>query len=172
MNRLKKFGVSMRKSWMLHLMALPAVACVVIFSYVPMVGIVMAFQKIDLSMGPFTSPWVGFENFEFLFKSKDIWIITRNTILYNVVFIVLNLVLSMGLAMIISELRWKRTAKTLQTMLIMPHFLSSVAISMAVYAFLRPENGFVNSLLDLGRFNWYGYDGKEYWPSRIRARCW
>lgn len=162
--RFQKFLVSMKKHWMLHLMALPAIAAVLLFSYVPMTGIVMAFQKMDFRFGPFTSPWVGLSNFEFLFASKDVWLITRNTILYNVVFIVLNLVLSMGLAMIISELRWKRTAKTLQTMLIMPYFLSIVAISMAVYAFLRPENGFVNSVLGLGKFNWYGFDGKPFWP--------
>lgn len=164
MKQLKKFWISMKKHWMLHLMALPALASVFIFTYMPMTGIVMAFQKIDLSKGAFTSPWVGLENFEFLFASKDSWEIMRNTVLYNVVFIVLGLVLSMGLAMIISELRARRTAKTLQTMLIMPHFLSIVAVSMAVYAFLKPENGFINATFGLGRFNWYGFDGKPYWP--------
>lgn len=164
MSKLKKFFVDMKKHWMLHLMALPAVAAVVIFTYVPMGGIVMAFQQMDLSKGPFTSPWVGLDNFKFLFASKDVWNITRNTILYNAVFIFLGLVLSMGLAMLISELRWKRCAKTLQTMLIMPHFLSIVAVSMAVYAFLKPENGFINSFFELGRFNWYGYQGKKWWP--------
>ena len=162
--KFQKFCTSMRKHWMLSLMALPAVLCSVLFAYVPKVGILMAFQKIDLQKGPYTSPWVGLKNFEFLFASKDAWEITRNTVAYNVVFLVLNLVLAMGLAMIISELRWKRTAKTLQTMLIMPHFLSITAISMALYAFLRPEGGFVNSFFELGRFNWYGYEGKPYWP--------
>ena len=98
MSKLKKFFIDMKKHWMLHLMALPAVAAVVIFTYVPMGGIVMAFQQMDLSKGPFTSPWVGLDNFKFLFASKDVWDITRNTILYNAVFIFLGLVLSMGLA--------------------------------------------------------------------------
>lgn len=162
--KLQRFWISMKKSWMLHLMALPAVLAVIIWSYIPKVGILMAFQKIDLQKGPYTSPWVGLKNFEFLFASKDIWEITRNTVLYNGTFIVLTLILSMSFALIISELRWKRTAKTLQTMLIMPHFLSMVAIAMAVYAFLRPEGGFINATFDLGRFNWYGYEGKPYWP--------
>ena len=162
--KFQKFMTSMKKSWMLHLMALPAVIAVIIWSYIPKVGILMAFQKIDLSRGPYTSPWVGLKNFEFLFASKDIWEITRNTVLYNGTFIFLTLILSLSFAMIISELRWKRTAKTLQTMLIMPHFLSMVAIAMAVYAFLRPEGGFINSTFNLGRFNWYGFEGKPYWP--------
>lgn len=162
--KFQKFMVSMKKNWMLHLMALPAMLAVVIFDWIPKVGILMAFQKIDLSKGPYTSPWVGLKNFEFLFASKDAWEITRNTVFYNATFLVLTLVLSMGFAMIISELRWKRTAKTLQTMLIMPHFLSIVAVSMAVYAFLRPEGGFVNSLFGLGRFNWYGFEAVSYWP--------
>ena len=163
-SKFQKFWISMKENWMLHLMALPAVIAIIVFSYIPKVGILMAFQKIDLSKGPYTSPWVGLKNFEFLFASSDAWEITRNTVLYNAVFLVLNLVLAMGFAMIISELRWKRTAKTLQTMLIMPHFLSIVAVSMAVYAFLRPEGGFINSTFGLGRFNWYGYEGKPYWP--------
>lgn len=163
-SKFQKFWISMRKNWMLHLMALPAVAAVVVFNYVPMTGIVMAFQKMDFRYGPFEGLWVGLENFKFLFASSEIWEVTRNTILYNAVFIFLGIVLPMGLAMLMSELVWKRTAKTLQTMLIMPHFLSIVAVSMAVYAFLRPENGFVNTVFNLGRFNWYGYEGKPFWP--------
>lgn len=149
------------RHWRLHLMALPAIAALLIFSYIPLSGLVMAFQKLDLKKGIFKSPWVGLKNFEFLFTTSDAWIITRNTVLYNLVFIVLGMFFAVVLAMLMSELTWKRWSKTLQTVLIMPHFLSMVAVSMVVYAFFSPTNGFVNSVLG-EQINWYGK--QEIWP--------
>ena len=160
-NGLKRFW----KFRELHLMALPAVLALIVFSYLPMAGLVMAFQRLNLKKGIFSSPWVGLDNFKFLFATTDAWIITRNTVLYNVVFIVLGLFLSVLLALVMNELVWKRLSKVLQTMMIMPHFLSSVVISMAVFAFLSPTNGFVNAVLkSLGQqpVDWYAV--KEPWP--------
>lgn len=154
-----------RKHWRLWLMALPAILSLFVFNYVPMGGLVMAFQRLDFRKGIFTSPFVGLDNFKFLFATQDAWTITRNTVLYNVTFIVLGLFLSVLLALIISELTCKRYAKTLQTIYIMPHFLSMVVLSTVLYAFLSPTNGFVNSLLEkLGRdpINWYNW--KTPWP--------
>lgn len=165
MNRVKHFGLDVRKHWMLWLMAMPAVLCLIIFNYIPMVGLVMAFQDLDFAKGIFTSPFIGFKNFEFLFASTDAWIVTRNTILYNVVFIVLNLFLSVGLAIIMHELTCVRYSKVLQTIYIMPHFLSMVVVATIVYAFLSPTSGFLNSILaefGIGRINWYAK--KEAWP--------
>lgn len=149
------------RHWRLHLMALPAITALVIFNYIPLSGYVMAFQKLDLKKGIFKSPWVGLKNFEFLFTTSDAWIITRNTVLYNLVFIVLGMFFAVVLAVLMSELTWKRWSKTLQTVLIMPHFLSMVAVSMVVYAFFSPTNGFINSVLG-EQVNWYGK--KEIWP--------
>ena len=165
MNRVKHFGLDVRKHWMLWLMAMPAVLCLIIFNYIPMVGLVMAFQDLDFAKGIFTSPFIGFKNFEFLFASTDAWIVTRNTILYNVVFIVLNLFLSVGLAIIMHELTCVRYSKVLQTIYIMPHFLSMVVVATIVYAFLSPTSGFLNSILaefGISRINWYAK--KEAWP--------
>lgn len=160
-NGLKRFW----KFRELHLMALPAVLALLVFSYLPMAGLVMAFQRLDLKKGIFSSPWVGLDNFKFLFATSDAWIITRNTVLYNVVFIVLGLFFSVLLALVMNELLWKRLSKTLQTMIIMPYFLSMVVVSMAVYAFLNPTNGYVNSLLkDLGMQTVDWYSVKEAWP--------
>ena len=155
----------MRKHWMLYLMVAPAVFALFIFNYLPMAGLVMAFQKLDFKKGIFTSPWVGLDNFKFLFSTSDAWIITRNTVCYNVTFIVLNLVLSVGLALIMNELTCKRHSKVLQTMYIMPHFLSTVVISTIVYAFLSPMDGLVNSIIEANggnQVNWYAQ--KAVWP--------
>lgn len=161
----KKMTRNIKKYWMLHLMAAPAVLALLVFNYMPMTGLVMAFQRLDLKKGIFSSPWVGFDNFKFLFATTDAWIITRNTILYNVAFILTELFFAVLLALVFSELTCKRYAKALQTVFIMPHFLSMVAVSMVVFAFLSPTNGFVNSTLkQLGEkpVNWY--NTKEVWP--------
>ncbi len=146
-------------------MAAPALIAILIFSYVPMIGLVMAFQKLDFSKGLFNSPFVGLNNFKFLFATTDAWIITRNTIVYNVVFIILNLVCSITLAIIMNELTHRLWSKVLQTVFIMPYFLSMVIVAVIVYAFLSPSNGFVNGLLvEFGAnpVNWYAE--KKAWP--------
>ncbi len=162
---LESLKKEIRKHWILYLMVAPAVLTLFIFNYLPMGGLVMAFQKLDFKKGIFTSPWVGLENFKFLFSTSDAWIITRNTVCYNVAFIVLNLVISVGLALIINELTCKLHSKVLQTMYIMPHFLSMVVISTIVYAFLSPTDGLVNSIIKASggtAVNWYAQ--KSVWP--------
>ncbi|MDD6215120.1 MAG: ABC transporter permease subunit [Firmicutes bacterium] len=116
--------------------------------------------------GILKSPWVGFKNFEFLFNSSDTYIITRNTICYNLVFIFLGLIISVGLAILLNEIKNKILSKTYQTILIMPYFLSFVVVSYLVYAFLNTENGFINkqiiSALGMDAKVWY-VDPKP-WP--------
>lgn len=149
-------------------MILPAVAAIFIFNYLPMAGLVMAFQKQDYAAGLFRGEWVGLKNFEFLFATQDAWIITRNTVLYNVVFIILGNILTISLALILSEMLFKRLAKTVQTIYIMPHFLSMVVLSAVLFAFLSPDHGFVNNLLvSLGKepIDWYNTKGP--WPYLI-----
>lgn len=163
----KQLGVvrEFKKNWMLYSMAVPAVTLIFIFQYLPMIGIVMAFQDLDYSKGLFTSPWVGFQNFEFLFNSSMIMDITRNTVLYNVVFIIVNTTLAIGLALVINELCNKTFAKIIQTILIMPYFLSTVVLAMIVYAFLAYEYGFANNILGVFGIdpqNWYNMP--EFWP--------
>jgi len=154
-----------RKQWMLWLMVLPGILYVLIFNYLPMAGIVMAFQQLDLRKGVLTSPFVGFDNFKFLFASTDAWIITRNTVLYNAAFIVTKMFYSVGLAVIIHELRNKRFAKISQTILIMPYFLSVVVVATIVFAFLSPASGFVNSFLQqMGKSQVIWYNERSFWP--------
>ncbi len=152
---------------MLHIMAMPGFLALVIFAYLPMLGLIMAFQEMDYSKGILGSPLVGFKNFEFLFATKDSWRITRNTVCYNVVFIIVNMALAIILSLILSELRSRILAKTVQTVFMMPHFLSATVISIIVFAFLSPTNGFVNTILVrffgwAPRHNWY--QDKSIWP--------
>ena len=163
----KKLGIvrEAKKNWMLYSMAVPAVVLIFIFQYLPMIGIVMAFQDLDYNAGLFTSPWVGLKNFEFLFASPMILDITRNTVIYNVVFIIVNTSLAIGLALVINELTNKTFAKIIQTIIIMPYFLSTVVLAMIVYAFLAYEYGFANNFLEIFGIdpqNWY--NEPNFWP--------
>jgi len=145
-------------------MAAPALIVVFLFKYVPMAGLVMAFQRLNFKKGIFSSPFVGFDNFKFLFTTTDAWVITRNTILYNAAFIVLEMVLAVALAIIMSELTCKLYSKVLQTVFIMPHFLSMVVVATIVYAFLAP-NGFINGFLTAGGSNPINfYSERGVWP--------
>ena len=93
------------------------------------------------------SDWSGLKNFEFLFKSNDLFVILRNTILYNVAFIVLGMFLSVGLAILISLLHSKRKSKVYQTLMFFPYFMSWVVVAYFLDAFLNQDNGLINSML-------------------------
>ena len=112
-----------------------------------------------------SSEWVGFNNFKFLFNSKDAYTITRNTILYNGGFIILGLIFSVGIAIIFSELRSKKMVKIYQTTMLFPYFLSWVIISFFVDAFLNPGKGLLNNLLHNPNINFYTV--VSFWPAFI-----
>ncbi len=142
----------------LLLMALPGIFLFIIFKYLPMFGVVLAFKQFNVSKGIFGSPWHGLENFKFLFRSTDAWLITRNTIGYNIIFIILGIIIPVFIAIVLSEIRGRRVAKLYQTIFIMPHFLSWVVVSFIAFAFLNADKGFINNLL--GNFgidpvSWY-----------------
>lgn len=165
---LDKFIRHMRNNWMLHVMALPAVICVILFNYLPMAGLVMAFQNYKVNLGIFGSEFVGLDNFKFLFAGSDAWTITRNTVLYNVVFILLGTFCAVGLSIILNEMYFKKIGKVLQTIFIMPNFLSISVIALIVFAFLSVNNGYVNSLLTQNGHDivsWY--TTKEIWPALL-----
>ena len=155
----------------LSILALPTTVWYALFVYLPMFGIIIAFKDYSLSEGKgfigslIDSPWVGFKNFEYFFNLRDFPMILRNTILYNLVFIVLDLVLPVGLAIMINNLYSKRASKTYQTLMFMPHFMSWVVVSYFVYAFLVTDKGLLNSLIRaLGGENIGWYTTGKYWP--------
>ena len=137
----------------LSILALPTTVWYALFCYLPMFGLVLAFKNYKISAGKsfvyslFHSEWAGLDNFSFFLKSNQFATILRNTLLYNIVFIILGIVLPVGLAIMINNIYSKRKSKTYQTMMFLPHFMSWVVISYFVYAFLSPDRGLMNSIL-------------------------
>ena len=164
----------------LVLMAVPGMLWMIFFFYIPVMANVVAFKNFHISADGFLaslreSPWVGWENFKFLFSSDQAFLITKNTILYNVAFILLNLLISVVFAIIMSELRNKRLVKVYQTMSLLPYFLSWVIISYFVYAFLSPDKGIFNQWIT-GHggeaVNWYMNRniGRLSWCSLVHGK--
>jgi putative aldouronate transport system permease protein len=152
------------------LMVLPGAIWLILFFYIPVTGNIVAFKNFQYSDGGFikslvNSPWVGFDNFKFLFSSNNAYLITRNTVLYNSAFIILGTLFAVFIAIVLSELRSRKMKKIYQTSMLFPYFLSWVIISYFVYAFLSPDKGLLNSMLThLGgkEINWY--TEPKYWP--------
>lgn len=153
----------------LTLLALPTFIWYILFSFLPMFGMIIAFKNFKIS-GNFisnviNSSWVGFKNFEFLFKSNDAWIILRNTIGYNIIFIILGIVLPVMFAIMISLLHSRKASKVYQTMMFLPYFLSWVVVSAVGWAFFSFDKGILNQfLVGIGHdaVNWYMEP--QYWP--------
>lgn len=154
------------KSLPLFLLAVPGLLYFLINSYIPMVGIFIAFKDVNFAKGIFASEWVGLDNFSFLFQTKDAWIMTRNTLLYNLAFIVLGTICSIFIAILMYELVKKLYSKFLMAGLILPNLISMVVLSLLVFAFLNAENGFINKSIlapfGLDELNWYAEP--KYWP--------
>lgn len=155
----------MRRSIPIYLMALPGLFYLFINNYMPMPGIVLAFKNYKARKGIYGSPWAGLKNFKYLFATSDAFIITRNTICYNLVFILVNTIAAIAVAIILSELTG-RLKKAYQSVILLPYLLSAVIVSYLVFAFLSPENGFINNsiLESLGKEPVSWYQETKYWP--------
>ena len=153
----------------LDFMAIPGMLYFVINNYIPMVGIAIAFKKIDYSKGILGSPWVGFDNFKMLFQSNgnfftsNAWIITRNTLLYNLVFILLGVLTGVIVGICLAGITNSLLQKFFQTSILLPQLISYVIVAYIVYAFLSNETGLVNHLLGEARAVNF-YSEKKYWP--------
>ena len=143
-------------------MALPAFLILFFIMYVPMAGLVMAFKNFDYTLGIWKSPWNGIDNFKFLLASKATFVtMTRNTLLYYVVFTALGTFLNVVLAIAIDQFVFKKMAKTMQTIMIIPVFISYAAVQFIVYAFISTDTGIINHAMDSNiRF----YSVASYWP--------
>ena len=166
---------ALKEYWPLYLMMLPALLYLLINNYIPMAGMVIAFKKLNFAKGIWASPWAGLKNFKFLFASKDAWIITRNTLLYNVAFILVNMVVGIAIAILITEVRNTKLKKVYQSAILLPFLMSMVILSYIVYALLSAENGLVNNsilpLFHIDSIQWY--QEPKYWPAiLIIANCW
>lgn len=155
------------KRWLpLYLMMAPGLIYIFINNYIPMFGTIIAFKHINYQKGIWGSDWVGLKNFKFLFATNDAWVITRNTLLYNLAFIVINTVVGIILAIFICDVVSKKLKKLYQSAVLLPYLMSIVIISYIVFAFLSTENGMVNNslLIPFGKnpISWYAEP--KYWP--------
>lgn len=160
----------------LFFLSLPTTIWFILFCYVPMFGILIAFKKYKVAPGKgflwsliYNSKWCGLDNFKFLFTSnaKTTIAMFRNTLGYNIVFIILGMIIPVSLAILISHLYSKKLAKVCQTMVFLPHFLSWVVVGYFVYAFLATQEGLVNNILinfGLEPIKWYQKEAAPYWP--------
>lgn len=165
-----KFIKKFKANRELLILAAPGAIWFLIFAYIPMFGVIIAFKNFRVTGNGFIkslmdSEWVGLRNFQFLFKSADAWIITRNTVLYNMVFIVLGIVIPVCMAIMLNELLNKKMAKFYQSAMFLPYFLSWVVVSYCLFAFLSVDKGYINHLLSLfGHKGIDWYTETKYWP--------
>lgn len=151
----------------IYILMLPAIIYFLFNNYLPMFGIIIAFKNVNYTKGLLASDWCGLSNFEFLFSSGNAWMITRNTVLYNIAFIILGTVLGIAVAILLNEVRGKISLKIYQTVILLPYLMSWVVVSYLAYAFLSGETGFIDNTI----LPFFGstktiafYQTKVYWP--------
>jgi putative aldouronate transport system permease protein len=138
-----------KREWPLHLMLVPGIVLVLIFSYIPMAGIMMAFQKYVPNKGLFGSPFIGLKNFQLLIDYPDIGRIFFNTVYIAVMKIVAGMIVPVTIAILLNELRKEWVKRTFQTLVYLPHFLSWVLLSGILIDVLSPSSGILNQVLGL-----------------------
>ena len=143
-------------------LALPVFLILFFIMYVPMAGLTLAFKRYDYTLGIWKSPWVGLENFKFLIQSKATFVsMTENTLLYYFLFTAVGTLLNVVLAIAIDQLVFKKMAKTMQTLMIIPVFISYAAVQFIVYAFISTDTGILNNTFGVSaRF----YSTASLWP--------
>lgn len=163
----KKSWWSLRQSIPVYILILPGILYMLINNYMPMFGVLIAFKKLNFKKGIIGSPWAGLDNFKFLFASRSAFSIFRNTLCYNLVFILLSTLLGITVAILLSEIRQKMALKAYQTLILLPYLMSYVIVSYLGYAFLSGQTGFINNTL----LPFFGssahvdfYQEPKYWP--------
>ncbi|MCL2342572.1 MAG: ABC transporter permease subunit [Firmicutes bacterium] len=163
MGRSKRFKRFLKHKELFFL-SLPAVVFVFIFSYIPMYGLILPFKDYKYNLGFWKSPWVGFENFKFLFNSDNAIRITRNTLLLNATFIIALLIVSLAIAIMLNELA-RKTVKVLQTAMFFPYFLSWVVVGYVFLGMFDMNHGMLNNILKIfGQDPVLWYNDPKYWP--------
>jgi putative aldouronate transport system permease protein len=147
------------------IMLIPGVVYILVFAYIPMGGIILAFKKYSYTGGIFGSPWIGLKNFEFFFKSGRALLVTRNTVLYNLLFIVFNMVLQMSVAILLTEIKDAGFRKVSQSLMFLPYFISWVVVSVIAFNILSYDFGFINVFITKAGFDKVNfYNNGAYWP--------
>jgi len=150
----------------LYYMALPGLLYFFVFCYLPMLGVIIAFKNYNFTDGIFGSPWAGFANFEFFFTSPDLFRVTYNTLFLNGLFITVGTTVAVAIAVLLNEIRSKYGARTFQTVIFFPYFISWIVVSLFLGTFLAYEKGIINKLLTgfgLERVDFM--NSPELWPA-------
>lgn len=145
--RSRGLTVRLKKQWELQIMVIPALILVFIFSYIPMYGVLMAFQDYSIFDGFWASPWVGFKHFEMFFSSPDFWTIMRNTLIISALKLFIGFPAPIILALMLNEVRKMAFKRVIQTVSYLPHFLSWVIVAGFAMSILSTDNGSLNILL-------------------------
>ena len=136
-----------KKHYVLFLMVVPAIVYFIVFCYIPMPGVYIAFVNYNIGKGIFRSPFVGLKNFQFLLRTGKLWLITKNTILYNLVFLTLGNFFQIAFAIMLSEIASKPFKRVTQSIILLPNFISYVIVGVFAFNMFNYDYGFVNSLL-------------------------
>lgn len=158
----------------LTVMALPGILFFLVFSYLPMLGIIVAFKNFNFRDGLFFSPWIGLKNFEFFFTSMYAFRITFNTLFLNILFIITGTLMQVAFAVMLNEVKNKLFVKISNSIMFFPYFISWVIAGYFVYALLNMDNGLINSVLvSIGMQPVEWFNKPEYWPViLILANAW
>lgn len=157
--------VARKENFHLNLMVLPGILLFLVFNYLPMAGIVIAFKDYNPNLGILDSPWCGLKNFQFFFTSQDAARVIGNTVLYSLTFLVVDLVAGVGLALMFYNLKSRRALKFYNTVVILPRFMSAVIVAFIVFIVLNPSYGIANQVITAlrgSKIQWYMKPG--YWP--------
>lgn len=170
-HRIKAFNKEFKKNKALFVMLLPGIILILLINYLPMAGVFVAFKDMrfysdNFIINFFKSKWIGFENFKFFINTPDAFTITRNTIGYNLAFIILGNLLALFFAICLNEIMHMKMAKFYQSTMLMPYFISWIVISYIVYGLLSTDLGLVNNsiLVPLGKERIAWYTEPRYWP--------
>ena len=172
----KKKGSKRWKQFIpIYVFMIPGFLYLLINNYLPIFGLVIAFKDINFKKGILGSDWVGLKNFEYLFKTRDAFIITRNTLLYNFSFIILGIIAGVFFAILLNEIKKKALLKTYQTIILLPHLVSWVIASYFTYSLLAVDTGMLNKtilpLLGIDEISWF--TEPKYWPGILTiAKLW
>lgn len=172
--RVKRVSLELNRDKALYLMLLPGALVLFLYNYLPMFGILVAFKNFRFYDGSFfsslfKSEWAGFKNFQFMFSTPDAYTMIRNTILYNLAFIISCTIISIAFAVMLNEIYSRKLSRLYQSTMFLPYFLSWIVFSYLVYAFLSPDKGFLNmSILKFfGIKPIYWYSEPKYWSAVI-----
>ncbi len=156
----------MKRFYPLYIMMIPGLTYIIINNYIPLTGLQLAFKKFKYVQGIWGSAWNGVKNFTYLFKTGDAWTIIRNTLGYNLVFIILGTIFAIFVAIMLNEIQRKKVQQVYQTVILIPYLISYVIVSYIAYAALGESNGMINNaiLIPLGMEPAKFYTDPKYWP--------